>query len=144
MPEGGSRFVGSMVTFVALPYQAYQLSHSSLIVGLLSLAELAPLLVTAFVGGALADAVDRRGLIRWTEAGMCVVSALFRSDARERRVRAGRWAARLEGDDRVGRRGVPGRLCLVVGRVAGVLAVRLAKGSPSSVRRRRRRRRGHW
>jgi hypothetical protein len=25
-----------MVTFVALPYQAYQLSHSSLIVGLLS------------------------------------------------------------------------------------------------------------
>ncbi|MGO9558081.1 MAG: MFS transporter [Acidimicrobiales bacterium] len=74
---GGISFAGSMVTFVALPYQAYQLSHSSLIVGLLSLAELAPLLVTAFVGGALADAVDRRALIRWTEAGMCVVSALL-------------------------------------------------------------------
>src|SRR5271166_2818065 len=52
----GISFFGSMVTYVALPYQAYHLSHSSLIVGLLSLAELIPLLITAFVGGAFADA----------------------------------------------------------------------------------------
>jgi MFS family permease len=71
---GGISFAGTMLTFVALPYQAYQLSHSSLIVGLLSLAELIPLLVTAFVGGALADAVDRRRLIRLTEAGLGLVS----------------------------------------------------------------------
>jgi len=31
---GGISFAGSMLTFVALPYQAYQLSRSSLIVGL--------------------------------------------------------------------------------------------------------------
>ncbi len=66
-----------MLTFVALPYQAYELSRSSLIVGLLSLAELIPLLVTAFIGGALADAVDRRRMLRVTEAGMCVVSAIL-------------------------------------------------------------------
>ena len=63
----GVSFFGSMVTYVALPYQAYRISHSSLIVGLLSLAELIPLLITAFVGGALADAVDRRRMVRVTE-----------------------------------------------------------------------------
>ena len=40
----GVSFVGSMVTYVALPYQAYVLSHSSLIVGLISLCELVPIL----------------------------------------------------------------------------------------------------
>src|SRR5271165_2449378 len=69
----GVSFFGSMVTYVALPYQAYHLSHSSLIVGLLSLAELIPLLITAFVGGALADAVDRRRMVRLTESAMCLV-----------------------------------------------------------------------
>ena len=70
-----------MVTFVALPYQAYHLSHSSLVVGLLSLAELGPLLVTAFIGGALADAVDRRVLIRLTEAGMGLASVALLANA---------------------------------------------------------------
>ena len=38
-------FLGSMVTFVALPYQAYQLTGSSLVVGALGIAEIAPLIV---------------------------------------------------------------------------------------------------
>ena len=70
----GVSFFGSMVTYVAIPYQAYRISHSSLIVGLLSLAELIPLLITAFVGGALADAVDRRRMVRLTESAMCLVT----------------------------------------------------------------------
>jgi len=69
----GISFFGSMVTYVALPYQAYRLSHSSLIVGLLSLTELVPLLITAFLGGALADFVDRRRMVRLTEGAMCAV-----------------------------------------------------------------------
>ncbi len=69
----GVSFFGSMVTYVALPYQAYHLSHSSLVVGLLSLTELVALLITAFVGGALADAVDRRRMVRLTETAMCLV-----------------------------------------------------------------------
>lgn len=60
-------FLGSMMTYVALPYQTYQLSHSTLAVGLLGLTELVPLLLFAFVGGALADAVDRKWLVRLTE-----------------------------------------------------------------------------
>jgi MFS family permease len=63
-------FLGSMVTYVALPYQMFQLTHSSLKVGLLGLAELIPLLLTAFVGGALADTVDRRRMVLATEIGL--------------------------------------------------------------------------
>ncbi len=69
----GVSFFGSIVTYVALPYQAYKISHSSLIVGLLSLTELIPLLITAFVGGALADAVDGRRMVRLGESAMCLV-----------------------------------------------------------------------
>ena len=68
-------FAGSMITYVAIPYQAYLISHSSLVVGLVSLAELLPILVMAVVGGALADSVDRRAMVRVTEAGLGVVVA---------------------------------------------------------------------
>jgi len=68
-------FLGTMVTYVALPYQMYKLTGSSLNVGLLGLAELLPLLVTAFVGGALADSVDRRRMILMTEVGLGLGSA---------------------------------------------------------------------
>jgi MFS family permease len=70
-------FFGSEVTYVAIPYQTYQLTGSSLVVGLLGLAELAPLLVTAFLGGALADAVDRRRMVQVTELSLAGCSALL-------------------------------------------------------------------
>jgi MFS family permease len=73
----GVSFFGSMITYVALPYQAYQLSGSSLVVGLLSLAELAPLLVTAFIGGALADAFDRRRLVQVAELGLALCAGVL-------------------------------------------------------------------
>src|SRR6185436_15107165 len=63
-----------MVTYVALPYQMFKLTGSSLAVGLLGLAELLPLLVTAFIGGALADTVDRRRMILLTEVGLALGS----------------------------------------------------------------------
>jgi MFS family permease len=66
----GISSLGSMVTSVALPFQAYHLTHSTLVVGLLSLAEFVPLLATAFLGGALADAIDRRRLILASECAM--------------------------------------------------------------------------
>ena len=71
----GISFAGSMITYVAVPFQAYALTRSSLVVGLISLAELVPILVMAFIGGALADAVDRRQMVRVTELGLCAVSA---------------------------------------------------------------------
>lgn len=73
----GLSFFGSMITYVALPYQAYQLTRSSLVVGLLSLAELLPLLGTAILGGALADAFDRRRMVQLSELGLALCSGVL-------------------------------------------------------------------
>jgi hypothetical protein len=67
--------LGTMVTYVALPYQMYRLTGSSLAVGLLGGAELVPLLVTAFIGGAIADAVDRRRIALATDVALAAGSA---------------------------------------------------------------------
>ena len=61
-------FFGSMMTFVALPWQTYRLTGSTLASGLLGVAEFVPIFLMAFVGGALADSVDRRRMVRLTEA----------------------------------------------------------------------------
>jgi MFS family permease len=70
-------FFGSMMTFVALQWQMYRLTGSSLAVGMLGVTEFVPIFLMAFVGGALADAVDRRRMVRVTEAllaaGTCVL-----------------------------------------------------------------------
>lgn len=63
---------GSSISYVVLPLQMYQLTQSSLAVGLLGLAEFVPMFLAAFVGGALADYVDRRRLIVVAEAGLAV------------------------------------------------------------------------
>lgn len=70
-------FTGSMITYVAVPFQVYQLTRSSLLVGLLGVAELAPLLATGLLGGALADAEDRRRMVRLTELGLALLSAVL-------------------------------------------------------------------
>jgi len=75
--SGGVTFFGSMITFVALPYQMYELTRSPLAVGLLGLAELLPILVLSFVGGALADYVDRRRLVQLSEAALAGVCGLL-------------------------------------------------------------------
>ncbi|MDX6724743.1 MAG: hypothetical protein QOD73_3147 [Solirubrobacteraceae bacterium] len=66
---------GSELTFVAVPFQAYALTGSSLAVGLLGVAELVPILALALVGGALADAFDRRRLVAIAEMGSAAVAA---------------------------------------------------------------------
>jgi MFS family permease len=74
----GGQFVslaGSELTFVAVPFQAFQITHSSLAVGLLGVAEFAPILALALVGGALADAFDRRRLVALAEGGAAIVAA---------------------------------------------------------------------
>ena len=52
-----------MITYVAIPFQVYELTGSTFVVGLLGLAQIAPLLVAALIGGALADAHDRRRMV---------------------------------------------------------------------------------
>ncbi len=70
-------FFGAMLTYVAIPYQVYHLTGSSLAVGLLSLAALVPLLFTAFIGGALADAVDRRRMLQFAEGALGLATAIL-------------------------------------------------------------------
>ncbi len=68
---------GSQASEVALLVQAKQLTGSAVAVGLLGAAELAPLVAFGLYGGALADRLDRRRLIRWCEAGLGVCAALL-------------------------------------------------------------------
>ncbi|MFF5300524.1 MFS transporter [Streptomyces sp. NPDC013161] len=55
-------YVGTMVTDVTVPVQVYELSRSSLFVGLTGVAGLVPLVVFGLYGGAVADRFDRRTL----------------------------------------------------------------------------------
>ena len=77
----GTSLFGSMVTYVAIPFQVYELTGSSLLVGLLGVVELAPLLVMPFVGGALADAADRRRMVLLSELGLAVATAVLLANA---------------------------------------------------------------
>jgi len=72
---------GSEVAAVAAPFQLYQLTHSTLQVGLLSICELVPLLTLTIVGGAIADAVDKRRLLLITEVLLALVAVGFAFNA---------------------------------------------------------------
>ncbi len=62
--------LGSQLTLVAVSFQAYSLTHSTLIVGLIGLGQLFPLLAGALWGGTLADAMDRRKVLVLTQVAM--------------------------------------------------------------------------
>jgi MFS family permease len=70
----GVTFFGSMVTYVAVPFQVYELTGSTAAVGLLGVVELVAILALALVGGALADAYGRRRLLLLTEAALLLSS----------------------------------------------------------------------
>ena len=70
-------YFGGMITMAALPYQLFHETGSSVAVGLLGLAQLGPLLVCGLVGGALADAVDKRWLLMALGVTAAVDSALL-------------------------------------------------------------------
>ncbi len=66
---------GSFLTFVALPVQIKELTGSAAAVGAIGAVQLVPLIACGLYGGALADALDKRKLILWTEAGQALLSA---------------------------------------------------------------------
>ena len=67
--------LGNQLTTVAIPFQVYALTRSSLQVGLVSLAQLVPLIVGSLIGGTVGDVVDRRSLIAVTAAASCLAAA---------------------------------------------------------------------
>lgn len=70
--------LGTMVSYVAVPWQLYQLTHSNAQVGLLGLVQLLPVVVCGLLGGAVADRVDRKRLLIGSEAlmALCVAGLL--------------------------------------------------------------------
>lgn len=68
---------GSMLTYVSIPFQIKALTNDPLMVGLLGLCELLPVLFMSFVGGALADYLDRRKLVQYSEAAFTVLTFLL-------------------------------------------------------------------
>jgi MFS family permease len=68
---------GSFITYVTIPFQVAALTHDPLMVGLLGVCELVPLLVMGFVGGALADFLDRRLLVRGGEFALAALCAVL-------------------------------------------------------------------
>jgi MFS family permease len=69
--------IGAEIAIVAVPFQVYRLTGSTALVGLLGLASLVPLLVVPLVGGAFADALDRRTVVLVTETGLALVACVF-------------------------------------------------------------------
>jgi MFS family permease len=59
--------LGTQLTVVALPFQVYILTRSSLAVGLIGLVQLGPTLLFTLYGGTLADAIDRRRVLFITQ-----------------------------------------------------------------------------
>jgi MFS family permease len=70
----GISAIGSQVTTVAIPFQLYDLTRSTLLVGLLGLAALVPLLIVPIYGGAVADAVDRRRMLLLSDVALMLVT----------------------------------------------------------------------
>ncbi|MFD9621944.1 MFS transporter [Streptomyces virginiae] len=68
---------GAYFTYVAVPLQIMQLTHSPLAVGLVGAVQLLPMIIFGLWGGALADAFSRRLLIIGTEVGLACTATLL-------------------------------------------------------------------
>jgi predicted MFS family arabinose efflux permease len=67
--------LGTQLTTVAVPYQVYELTRSSLAVGLVSVTQLLPLIAGSLLGGSAVDAMDRRRLLMAAQVLMACCSA---------------------------------------------------------------------
>jgi MFS family permease len=72
---------GDEIVAVVVPFQVYEITGSTLAVGLLGLVELVPVLVFPILGGAFADALERRRLTITTHAILAGLSALMAVNA---------------------------------------------------------------
>lgn len=74
-------YIGGMVSYVAVPFQLYQLTGSNFAVGAMALVELAPLVVFGLYGGALADHVDRRRMLVLCGVAQVLLTAALLANA---------------------------------------------------------------
>jgi MFS family permease len=73
--------LGSQLTVVAIPYQVFGMTHSSLQVGAISLAQLVPFIAGALVAGPLGDSLDRRRIMLITSGALALTSAALAVNA---------------------------------------------------------------
>ena len=73
--------LGNQLTTVAIPFQVFSMTHSSLQVGLVSLAQLVPLVVGSLIGGTLGDVMDRRRLMIISSALSALAAAGLMANA---------------------------------------------------------------
>ena len=69
--------IGGQLGAVAVPFQAYEITGSSAYVGIAGFIGLAPMVIGALWGGAVADAVDRRKLLFVTNTGIALSAIVF-------------------------------------------------------------------
>ena len=70
-------FFGAMVSDVAVAFQVYALTHSTVLVGLLGGVELVPMMVLGLAGGLFADSRDRRVMVLVSELAFSVMSGVL-------------------------------------------------------------------
>jgi MFS family permease len=66
---------GSQMQWTAIHWHVYLLTHSPLALGMIGLARIGPILLFSMLGGALADAVERRRVLLITQSIMMAVAA---------------------------------------------------------------------
>jgi MFS family permease len=71
--------IGTQITRIALPFQVYVLTGSTLAIAALTACQLIPLLLFSLGAGSIADTVDRRKLLAVTQIGMASCSLLLAS-----------------------------------------------------------------
>ncbi|MCB1029420.1 MAG: MFS transporter, partial [Microthrixaceae bacterium] len=65
---------GTWLQNLTVPYVVFQLTHSSTWVGVAAFSQLAPMAVLSPLGGTLADRLDRRRVLMWTQSAMAVLA----------------------------------------------------------------------
>jgi hypothetical protein len=70
-------YLGSMITYVAVPFQIKEMTNSYIAVGISGVVEIVPLILFGLYGGVLADYVDRKKMIWATEFASLVLVAIL-------------------------------------------------------------------
>jgi|HubBroStandDraft_6_1064221.scaffolds.fasta_scaffold43885_2 MFS family permease len=73
--------LGTQLTVVAIPYQVYRQTHSTLQVGAISLAQLVPFIAGALLAGPIGDSADRRRIMLWTTGASVLTSGAMALNA---------------------------------------------------------------
>src|SRR5690606_27741375 len=74
-------FLGTMISYMAVPYQLYDLPNSTALVVAQGLVQLSPVVIIGLLGGTVADRMNRRRLLLISEALMSALMLLLIANA---------------------------------------------------------------